>query len=89
MSTPTDPAGATDSLDATDHLALAAAARECIDALARSTDVAAFQELLGLSQAVGEALGASARSLAEANSWTAVGGLAGTTKQAAWARWRT
>ncbi len=80
MSTPTDPA---------DPIALAAAARECIDALARSTDVAAFQELLGLSQTVGEALGASARSLAEANSWTAVGGLAGTTKQAAWARWRT
>ncbi len=80
MSTPPDPA---------DPVALAGAAREYIDALARSTDVAAFQELLGLSQAVGEALGASARSLAEANSWTAVGGLAGTTKQAAWARWRT
>ena len=68
---------------------LAAAARECIDALAHSTDLAAFHELLGLSQYVGEALGASARSLAEASSWTAVGGAAGTTKQAAWARWRT
>ncbi len=80
MSMPTDPAN---------PAALAASARECIDALARSTDVAAFQELLGLSQYVGESLGASARSLAQANSWTAVGGLAGTTKQAAWARWRT
>lgn len=79
MSTPPDPATPAN---------LAAAAKECIDALARSTDLAVFQELLGLSQYVGEALGASARSLAEANSWTTVGGLAGTTKQAAWARWR-
>ncbi|MDN5789452.1 MAG: hypothetical protein L0H25_01105 [Micrococcales bacterium] len=80
MSTPTDPA---------DPAALAAAARENIDALSRSSDLAAFEELLGLSQYVGEALGASARTLAQASSWAAVGGLAGTTKQAAWARWRT
>jgi hypothetical protein len=43
--------------------------------------------LLGLSQYVGECLGTSARTLAEAQSWSSVDGLAGTTKQAAWARW--
>jgi len=44
--------------------------------------------LLGLSQYVGECLGISARTLAEAQSWSSVAGLAGTTKQAAWSRWR-
>jgi hypothetical protein len=43
--------------------------------------------LLGLSQYVGECLGISARTLAEAQSWSSVAGLAGTTKQAAWSRW--
>lgn len=75
--------------DAADPAAVAATARECLDALARSTDLAAFEELVGLSAYVGEAVGRSARLQAEASSWTTVGNLVGTTKQAAWARWRT
>ncbi len=67
---------------------LAAQARELIADLGRSPDPSAFQELLGLSEAVGVALGASARTLAEAQSWTQVATYAGTSKQAAWSRWR-
>jgi hypothetical protein len=65
----------------------AAEVRTLLDALANSTDPTAFQTLLGLSQYVGECLGVSARILATAQSWSSVGGLAGTTKQAAWLRW--
>ena len=63
---------------------IAAEARALMDALAHSTDPAAFQSLLGLSHYVGECLGISARTLAESGSWSSVAGLAGTTKQAAW-----
>ena len=65
----------------------AAEVRTLLDTLANSTDPTAFQTLLGLSQYVGECLGVSARTLATAQSWSSVGGLAGTTKQAAWLRW--
>ncbi len=66
---------------------IAAEVRTLLDVLANSTDPAAFQILLGLSQYVGECLGLSARTLAGAESWSSVAGLAGTTKQAAWERW--
>ena len=66
---------------------IAAEIHTLLDALANSTDQAAFQTLLGLSQYVGECLGTSARTLAGAESWSSVAGLAGTTKQAAWERW--
>ncbi len=66
---------------------IAAEARTLLDALAVSTDPTAFHTLLDLSQYVGLCLGTSARSLAEANSWSSVADLAGTTKQAAWQRW--
>jgi hypothetical protein len=66
---------------------IAAEARTLLDALAYSTDPAAFQTLLELSHYVGECLGISAGTLAESQSWSSVAGLAGTTKQAAWARW--
>ena len=62
--------------------------RAHLDLLAVSTDPEAFQELLAISAHVGACLGTSARSLAEAQSWTSVAGYAGTTKQAAWSRWR-
>jgi hypothetical protein len=67
---------------------LDAQAREAITRLADSADPAAFQALLGLSQLVGEALGRSARSLAASSSWRHVADYSGTTKQAAWSRWR-
>lgn len=66
---------------------IAAEARTLLDALAGSTNPIAFEALLGLSQYVGECLGTSARTLAQAQSWSSVAGLAGTTKQAAWERW--
>jgi len=57
-------------------------------ALATRTDLEAFQELLGLSQYVGECVGESARSLAEHGSWSQVAEATGTSKQAVWSRWR-
>ena len=66
---------------------IAAEARALLDELANSTNPIAFETLLGLSRYVGECLGTSARILAETHSWSSVAGLAGTTKQAAWARW--
>lgn len=67
---------------------LRAAAESAIEALAASPDPGAFQALLALSERVGIALGESARSIAASSSWTAVGDLSGTSKQAAWSRWR-
>jgi hypothetical protein len=61
--------------------------RTLLDVLSTSSDPAAFQALLGLSQHLGECLGLSARTLAESQSWGDVAGVAGTTKQAAWSRW--
>ena len=61
--------------------------RAQLDGLAASSDPAAFQTLLALSQYLGECLGRSARTLAESQSWGEVAGVAGTTKQAAWSRW--
>lgn len=67
---------------------LAAQARQVLRTLARRPELEAFQELLGLSQVVGECVGESARSLAEHGSWSQVAEVSGTTKQAAWSRWR-
>jgi hypothetical protein len=67
--------------------ALAQQARQAVEALARSSDPAAFSELLRLSGLVGECIGISARSLAEGGSWAHVGEVAGVTRQAAWSRW--
>lgn len=61
--------------------------RTLIDALATSGDPAAFGHLLDLHQHLGVSLGTAARSLADASSWAGVADLAGTTRQAAWARW--
>ncbi len=67
---------------------VAAEIRERVDELATSGDPQAFHELLAVSSHVGQAIGVAARTLAEDRSWSAVAGLAGTTKQAAWSRWR-
>jgi hypothetical protein len=66
---------------------LAHLARVAITGLAQSDDPEAFAHLLRLSQQLGECLGASARNLASGRSWSGVADLAGTTRQAAWARW--
>ena len=67
---------------------LAADALALIDELAAQPEPAAFQELISLSDHLGRALGASARLLAESGSWSQVATYAGTSKQAAWSRWR-
>jgi hypothetical protein len=67
---------------------LAEQAREALKALATRPELEAFQELLALSEVVGECVGESARSLARHGSWSQVADATGTTKQAAWSRWR-
>jgi len=47
-----------------------------------------FTALIEASAHIGASLGESARQLASAGSWAHVGDLSGTTRQAAWARWR-
>ena len=56
--------------------------------LASRPDRGAFEELLRASDELGRCLGLSARTLAESGSWSQVADVAGTTKQAAWSRWR-
>lgn len=63
-------------------------ARRVLSALAERPDLMAFSELLSLNEFAGQCLGQSARTLAAHGSWSQVAGVAGTTKQAAWARWR-
>ncbi len=62
--------------------------RELVGELAECGDPEAFSELLALSSYLGQAIGTAARTMAERQSWSAVAGLVGTTKQAAWSRWR-
>ncbi len=77
-----------DTPDAALAAELGAQARQAILQLSQLPDQAAFGELLGLSEAVGVALGESARILAEHGSWSTVAGVAGVSRQAAWYRWR-
>ena len=67
---------------------LAELAEAAVRSLARVDDPAAFAHLLRLARIVGECVGTSARTLAGERSWSGVAEIAGTTKQAAWERWR-
>jgi hypothetical protein len=67
---------------------LAALARSALAALGRRGDQAAFAELLSMNGHVGSCLGEAARSLAATGSWAQVGDVSGTTRQAAWSRWK-
>jgi hypothetical protein len=49
----------------------------------------AFAELLQVVAYAGERVGDAARLLATSNSWAQVAEVSGTSKQAAWERWRT
>ena len=49
----------------------------------------AFAELLHVLPYIGERLGDAARILAASDSWSQVAQVSGTSKQAAWERWRT
>lgn len=63
-------------------------ARQAVHDLSHSPDPEAFSALLSLSAEVGEALGTSARTMAEHNSWARVAEMADVSRQAAWQRWR-
>ena len=80
----TDP----DDLDRATPEELAEIASAALRALAQRADPDAFAHLLHLTEVVGECMATSARTLAEERSWSGVGDIAGTTRQAAWARWR-
>ena len=67
---------------------LAALLRATVSVLARRGTPASFTALIDARAHVGASLGESARQLAAAGSWAQVGDLSGTTRQAAWARWR-
>jgi hypothetical protein len=67
---------------------LAELAEAAVRILARIDDPAAFAHLLRLTRIVGECVGTAARTLAGERSWSGVAEIAGTTKQAAWERWR-
>jgi hypothetical protein len=68
---------------------LAALAEAAVAALAQRGDPAAFGHLLRLTRVVGESVGVAARATAERGSWAGVADIAGTSRQAAWERWRT
>ena len=68
---------------------LAGLAEAAVGALAQRADPAAFEHLLRLVRVTGECAGAAARAMAGQTSWAGVAGIAGTSRQAAWERWRT
>jgi hypothetical protein len=67
---------------------LGAVVRAAVTELAGRGTPDSFRLLIDASAHVGTSLGESARRLAATSSWAQVGDLSGTTKQAAWARWR-
>jgi hypothetical protein len=68
---------------------LAALAEAAISLLAERADPEAFGHLLRLTRIVGEGVGVAARATAQRGSWAGVADIAGTSRQAAWERWRT
>ncbi len=62
--------------------------RRLADELAGKGTQEAFAELLGAVGYLGERVGDAARTLAATNSWSQVAQVSGTSKQAAWERWR-
>lgn len=68
---------------------LAALVYRITDELTRRGSTESFSELLKLVGSVGERVGEAARLLAASNSWSQVAQVSGTSKQAAWERWRT
>lgn len=83
-----EPAMAVPSTEQFSTAQLAAVVREGLSGLAARADQEAFTALVELQTHAGICLGEAARGLATAGSWAQVGDLAGTTKQAAWQRWR-
>ncbi len=78
-----------EELAGVDSDSLAGLAELAVRTLADRGEPAAFTQLLRLTGVVGECVGIAARSTAAHGSWAGVGELAGTSRQAAWERWRT
>lgn len=77
--------------DSLDHLSddeLDALIRAALAELTNRGTSESFARLVTLSGLVGTSLGESARLVAERGSWSQVAQISGTTKQAAWSRWR-
>ena len=62
--------------------------RAGVDELAQRGTPTSFKLLIEASAHLGASLGDAARQLAAAGSWSQVAGISGTSKQAAWSRWR-
>ncbi len=67
---------------------VATLARRLTDELSRRGSHESFAELLRLVAYTGEQVGTAARNLASSTSWSEVAAVTGTSKQAAWERWR-
>ena len=77
--------------DSLHHLSddeLDALIRAALSELTNRGTTEAFAMLVALSGQVGASLGEAARLVAERGSWSQVAQISGTTKQAAWSRWR-
>jgi hypothetical protein len=71
-----------------DDQELAALIKAAVSELARRGTTDSFKMLVDLSAHVGVSLGEAARQVAAGSSWSQVADITGTTKQAAWSRWR-
>ncbi len=77
------------SLDGLSESEMAALIFRITDELSARGTREGFAELLRVVAHVGERVGDTARLLAASNSWSQVAEISGTSKQAAWERWRT
>lgn len=76
------------ALQELDEAELSALIGRAADELSSRGTAASFAEMLKAVAYVGEQVGVAARGLATANSWSQVAQVSGTSKQAAWERWR-
>lgn len=81
-------AAAPESLDQLTDAELDALIRAATAELAGRGTTSSFGVLIELSAQLGTAVGDSARRVAEQGSWSQVAEVSGTSKQAAWSRWR-
>ena len=78
----------TDRLDGLTEAELAALICRTIDELSGRGTRDGFAELLRIVAYAGQQVGHAARLVAESDSWSQVGEISGTSRQAAWERWR-
>lgn len=74
--------------DLTDHELAELACRAAAELSSRGTREG-FAEMLRVVAYVGERVGDAARLMATSHSWSQVAEVSGTSRQAAWERWRT